>query len=521
MSRAAIALIGIFCIAGPSSSAIAENSIEMDEFEKVRLFSDVQKLAEIRSHEPFQPRASLPESLARLSYDQYRNIGYKPEEGVWWEDALPFSLETFHRGFVQRDRVSLYLIEDDETVEVPFSQENFSYGPTVGKLDGVGDAGHAGVKVIGRNPLLSQPEEVLTFLGSSYFRARSAETVYGTSARGLAVDVALPKDEEFPVFRHFWISKPKKEDTGLTIFGLLDSESVSGAYQFRLTPGAIETRIEVVATLYFRKLPEKVGIAPLTSMWMWGDGLSGPPLDSRPAVHDADGMLLQTEDQRWIWRPFARQSYPSVTRFAVTGIRGFGLLQRNRSFYHFDDHNALYHKRPSIWIEPKVTWSGGSVELLELPGAHEGVDNIAAYWVPEELPQIGKPIDLAYDVSVFPGDHASESYVGRVTNLQIDRGESSIALTARLNGKALQDISVEQSNLAVQLLRGKLLSKRIEKTETNDFLVSVEFQPTEKAPIEITLELHADGQLISEQLKYLCPEKEPQFVYPAVYTRIE
>ena len=61
--------------------------------------------------------------------------------------------------------------------------------------------------------------------------------VYGLSARGLAVDTAEPNGEEFPRFTEFWIEKPKRGATTLTINALLNSPRTTGAYKFVIQPG--------------------------------------------------------------------------------------------------------------------------------------------------------------------------------------------------------------------------------------------------------------------------------------------
>ena len=333
----------------------------------------------------------------------------------------------------------MFTIDKSKAEQVPFSSKNFSFGEKVQGLASLDDSGHAGIKIVGRFPGFGDVQEILTFLGSSYFRGRSGATAYGASARGLAVDISLPRDEEFPFFKAFWVMKPEPTDQDVTLLALMDSPSICGAYEFKLVPGSIETKISVKLSLHFRKVPEKIGIAPLTSMWIWGDGLKGPAMDNRPAVHDSDGLLIRTADDKWIWRALARQSYPSVSKIYSGEISGFGLLQRNRSFYHFDDHNAQYHKRPSVWIEPKENWKNGCVELLELPGAHEGIDSIAAYWIPNERPQIDVPLTLEYDVLFFPGDHSQEKTIARATDFSIQRKNDAIDLTVRFSGDAGKD----------------------------------------------------------------------------------
>ncbi|GAA5509606.1 glucan biosynthesis protein [Novipirellula caenicola] len=515
---------GIASADSPSRQAIRPQGRPSDAATQITSFAELKTLAAATAKDEFQPRPEPPAALCQMSYEQYRDIQYRPEKAVWWKDGLPFWLETFHRGFVQRDRVSLYTNEKGVSREVPFSSQNFRYRTPIAE-EVVRNSGHAGIKIAGRFPGRSDGQEMLTFLGSSYFRGRSADTVYGTSARGLAVDIALNRDEEFPFFKSFWVQRPKTDDEQLSILALMDSRSVSGAYRFTLTPGTTETVVDVKCSLHFRSLPEKIGLAPLTSMWMWGDGLTGPPLDNRPAVHDSDGLLIHAEDDEWTWRAFARQSYPSVSQFRVNKLKGFGVLQRNRAFYHFDDHNAQYHNRPSVWVRPKRGWENGVVELLELPGAHEGIDNIGAYWIPDQKPTLDTPLELDYQVSFFPGDRSDQTKVARATYFDVQRQDGFIAMDIRFAGDVIAKRRRGTVDVEVATIRGKVLSTSAERTDTGDWIAHVLLEPTEPAPVELSLTL-VDAkpnvkQKLSERFVYLCPDQEPTFEYPQVYTRKE
>ncbi|WP_231744117.1 glucan biosynthesis protein [Stieleria neptunia] len=493
---------------------------------------------------PATPRSVLPEVLASMQYDDYRRISFRPKHAVWWNER-PTSLETFHRGFVQRDKVRIFTISNGETQEVMFSKSDFQYQPPLIPDAIPCDAGHAGLKLVSTIDGMSGGQELLTFLGASYFRGRSGATHYGASARALAIDIAMNREEEFPFFRGFWVIRPQHDQHRVTVLALLDSPSVAGAYKFELTPGMHESQLQVESTLHFRSTPDKVALAPLTSMWIWGDGLDGPPKDARPAVHDSDGLLVQhrnaTTNRRhsnqldpdasssddaseWTWRAFARQSYPSVSRIAVDQLIGFGLMQRNRSFYHYDDHNARYDLRPSVWVTTDEAWTDGVIELLELPGAHEGVDNIAAYWVPDSKPTVDEPVQLNYTVSFFAGDYGRQVNVARATHFDVkrDSDEQSIDMTIRFSGTPLDKAHVlAHMGVDVQLMRASLLRKSVERTESGDLLVGLTFQLEGESPPELAVQLVDEGKPVSERFTYLCPPKQPEFVYPAVYTRTE
>ncbi|TWU60693.1 Glucans biosynthesis protein G precursor [Rubripirellula tenax] len=508
-----------------TSLAGAEDSealVAVARYSQVETFDDLDQLAKQTASSDFVPRRAVPESLAAMVYDQYVKIQYKIENATWWGTDRPFWIETFHQGFVQRDRVWLFVREDDRNRLIPFSTDDFTYDLHGLDPKSIADAGHAGIKIAGRFPRGAE-EEFLTFLGSSYFRARSESNVYGASARGLAIDIATEGAEEFPFYRAIWIDEPTPDAKSVTVRALLDSPTVCGAYQFELMPGATTTSIDVRSSLHFRRVPKKLAIAPLTSMWIWGDGLRGPPKDARPSVHDSDGLLIRTGEAAhsdWTWRAIARPPYPSVTSFPTDRLLGFGLMQRNTSFFHFDDHNALYNKRPSVFVTPHGDWGAGRIELLELPGAHEGIDNLGAYWIPQLPPTTDAPLRLRYTVEFFGGDHGGQSNVARATSLELKRGAESIALTVRFAGEVIREIpATAYIDVAIATVRGAISEQKLTKTQTGDWLLKMVATPSEPAPMEIKATLRHRGQPVSETFSYLCPHDEPQFVYPDVYTR--
>lgn len=508
--------------------------------DSIQTLEDLDGLARATSQSEFVPRTPVLPKLAALSYSDYIAIEYQHDRATWWGGQSPFWIETFHQGFVQRENVELFVAEGGVNRRIPFSTADFQYKDSVLDPDSLGGAGHAGIKIAGRFPA-GATQEILTFLGSSYFRARSENTVYGSSARGLAVDIGIDRDEEFPFFRAFWVREPdvapekdaaaeEATDPTITVLALMDSRRVTGAYRFVLTPGTAETRLSVEARLHFRQhsveaertLPriEKLGIAPLTGMWSWGDGLPGPPLDRRPGVHDCDGLLVRGKDNDWTWRALSRPPYPSVTSIDVDELAGFGLIQRNTAFLHFDDHNAMYHLRPSVFVTPRGQWPPGRIELLEIPGEHEGIDNIGAYWVPDRIPEPGKSLHLSYEVGFFAGDHAEETNVARATAFTVDRQEDMVVMQIRFAGSVLSELA-DDAKLDVRLatIRGKVVSHSTRKTETGDWLLDLLLEPTEEAPMELSATITREGQPLSERFMYLVPHLRPTFVYPDVYTR--
>jgi glucans biosynthesis protein len=244
-------------------------------------------------------------------------------------------------------------------------------------------------------------DELLVFLGASYFRVLGRNQHYGASARGLAIDTGAQSGEEFPTFTDFWLVRPQPTDRSLMIYALLDSRSVTGAYQFEVRPGEI-TQVEVHCDLYPRHAIAKLGVAPLTSMFLYGEDVSGRRFDDyRPQVHDSDGLMNETGHGQWIWRPLANPRDLRVNRFIDENPRGFGLIQRDRNFAHYQDVESQYESRPSYWVQPLGSWGKGGVELVEIPSDEEIHDNMVAYWVPDQQVAAGKPLSFSYLLSAF------------------------------------------------------------------------------------------------------------------------
>jgi glucans biosynthesis protein len=259
-------------------------------------------------------------------------------------------------------------------------------------------------------------DEVIAFLGSSYFRFLGRGQKYGLSARGLAINVQGTQAEEFPVFREFWIEQPGPGSDRAVVFALLDSASVTGAYRFDIYPGS-ETTLEVTATLFPRRTLTSVGLAPLTSMFFQGENERRPADDFRLEVHDSDGLLLHSGSGEWIWRPLRNPTRPTLSSFGDANPRGFGLMQRDRVFEDYQDLEAFYHLRPSYWVEPISGWGEGRVQLLELPTPNETHDNIVAYWEPRQPYEVGQEIVFAYRLralaagAMHPGARVLNTFV--------------------------------------------------------------------------------------------------------------
>lgn len=363
---------------------------------------DIVEKAHKLSLAPYEdPRAKFPEWLLEITYDQLRDIRFPPEKSHWRKENLPFELQFFHAGLYFDRTVTIHELTPRGPVPIRFSTDLFVYEKSAMELKKrVPKAlGFAGFRIHGNiNNTPAYKDEVAVFLGASYFRAVAAGQVYGLSARGIAVDTAQPSGEEFPWFREFWIERPGPADQRVTVYALLDGPRVTGAYSFVITPGEA-TLMEVEATLFLRERVEKLGISPMTSMFFFGENTNLRPKDIfRPEIHDSDGLMIHMENGEWLWRPLSNPPAVWVNSFQADNPLGFGLIHRDQNFDHYQDLEARYELRPSLWCERRGNWGKGWVELVQLHTTDEIHDNIVAYWRPAETPP-GEPLSFAYALS--------------------------------------------------------------------------------------------------------------------------
>ena len=360
-------------------------------------FEEVVRRARELAGVPYDPvTPPLPEPLNRLDFDAYRDIRFRPERALLASGGGPFRMQLFHLGFLYQRPVVVNVIRDGVPTPVPYQRELFDYGRTKVERPLPVNLGFAGFRL--HYPLNSPKvfDELIAFVGASYFRFLGRDQKYGLSARGLALNVeAGSEPEEFPRFREFWIELPSPEADRATVFALLDSPSVTGAYRFDIYPSEATT-LDITATLFPRRPLPAVGLAPLTSMFFEGENDPRVADDFRPEVHDSDGLLMQSGAGEWIWRPLRNPRQKSVSFFSDTNPRGFGLMQRDRVFESYQDLEAFYHERPGYWVEPVGQWGEGRVVLVELPTENEVHDNIVAYWQPRQPYEQGQEVTLSY-----------------------------------------------------------------------------------------------------------------------------
>lgn len=364
----------------------------------VQAFSldDVAAKAKALGEENYSaPASNLPSEFRELPFADYQRIQPRPDKFEWSELDTPFKLGFYHQGMHFNTPVKINEVTASTVSEIKYDPARFDFGDLEFDQQATKSLGYAGFRVMYPINQKGKQDEIMSMLGASYFRVIGKGQVYGLSARGLNIDTALPSGEEFPYFREFWIERPKPQDKHLVIFALLDSPRATGAYRFILRPGK-DAVVDVQARVYLRDAVDELGLASLTSMFLFDPKQPPQQHNFRPALHDSNGLAIHTGSDEWLWRPLNNPKHLAVSSWEVENPKGFGLLQRGREFSRYEDLDDRYELRPSAWIEPKGDWGKGRIKLVEIPTQDETNDNIVAFWVPDKLPEKGQPLAFAY-----------------------------------------------------------------------------------------------------------------------------
>ena len=405
-----------------SSSALAAKTIN---------YESVVKRAKEVANQSYKAPPQIPRFLRELSYSDYQNIRFNPDKSLWQESHSPFQVMLVPPGLFYTHTVKINIVDSKGVKTLPFRDDLFTFDDPELARRMPQDLGYAGFKLTYPLSQASVQNQFLVFAGASYFRGVGRDNAWGISARGVALDTGLPSGEEFPSFVEFWLVRPAAESGDMVVYGLLDGPSLSGAYEFTVVPGNA-LQVKVKATLFPRKNLQLLGMAPLTSMFFYGENTARPRGEWRTQVHDSDGLLIQNGGtHEWLWRPLINPKNLEMDYFATDNVRGFGLMQRDDRFADYQDLGANYHARPSAWVEPQGNWGKGTVVLVQLPTPLETNDNIVAFWTPEAPVTKQQPVALSYTISFGNAKIANEA-MGQTINTFV--GDGSIVGGGREKG---------------------------------------------------------------------------------------
>ena len=380
-------------------------------------FEDVIARAQQLAAGPYQPPVETPGFMREMGYDEYRGIRHQAQHNLWRDAHSAFQVSPVMPGSVYARIVPINEVDGANVRRVVFRKEHFTFDePELGQRI-PDDLGYAGFEL---SYSLNRPAiegKFLVFAGASYFRAIGKGEQWGLSVRGAAIDTGLAQGEEFPDFVEFWLVRPRARASRMTVYALLNSPRLTGAYEFLISPGA-STHLDVRAVLYTRDRIEQLGIAPLTSMYVHGENTPRPRDAWRPEVHDSDGLLVHDGSGDWIWQPLLNPSKITIHSFSAGSE--FGLLQRDTHFASYEDAETNYHRRPSAVVRLGQGFETGRILLVQLPTKNEFMDNIVAFWSLPGAVDAGTKLDLKYRLS-FGSPTIAQTRLGQVVNTFVGR----------------------------------------------------------------------------------------------------
>ncbi len=364
-------------------------------------FGQVVARARALAAAAYQPPKQAPKVFQKLGFSDYSKISYAGRV-PGWPAGTPFHIQLYPAGylFTWPERIRIVSGGRHLAPQLPITVAGDP--PLAARLPkSVAPAGFSAYTGFGKGPPVY---EFMSFLGASYFRAVGAGQSWGLSARGVAVNTALPhRAEEFPYFRAFWLFASHPHARHMAFCALLDSPSLTGAYRFVVRPGT-DTVIDVKAVLFERKHVRRLGVAPLTSMFLQGRFSRHRFNPLVRAAHDSDGLAVSLPGNGRLWWPLRDPKRIAIYRFPGVNPTGFGLMQRARRAGDYRAYGMHYERRPSAWVTPEGDWGPGHLVLVELPTNSETNDNISVFWVPKKQPAALTPMTFHYRIDWSGGD---------------------------------------------------------------------------------------------------------------------
>lgn len=458
---------------------------------------------------PVTPPAN--DLIGRIDYATHGKIRFKPENALYANGPGVYPATFFHVGMYFRKGVRMHLLDDGMAARIIYDPRYFDMPADSIARELPPDVGFAGFRLQeSRHRSDWTTQDWIAFLGASYFRAIGDLGQYGLSARGIVIDSATPRPEEFPDFTEFYIAPAMSEKEATTVLAMLEGPSVTGAYRFDIRrKEGVEVAVE--ARLFLRRDVERLGIAPLTSMFWYSEANRRDGDDWRPEIHDSDGLAIWTGAGERIWRPLANPHTAMTSSFLDETPRGFGLLQRDRSFEHYLD-GVNYDLRPSLWIEPLDDWGRGAVQLVELPTDDEIHDNIGAFWVPEAPARAGASYRFRYRQYWQAEPSASVPDLARCVSTRIGRGGQPgqdhppgvRKFVVAFDGKRLAALGKEDEvEVVVEASRGTLRDVFAEPVpRTPRWRMQFDLDAAGTEPVELRAFLRAGGAPLSETWLY-------------------
>jgi glucans biosynthesis protein len=476
--------LGMALSDGPA--AASEASLPAFGFGEPTPFDPVMVTVTARAlaKQAFKPAAAdTPEVFKNLGFEQYAGIRQRPGTAIFAADALGFAVEPLHRGFIFVSPMQIHIVSRGEARRVLYDPSLYDFGKLTVPPQ-IGDIGFSGFRVLTQRDGNSFTE-LATFQGASFFRGVARGQFPGAMARAMSIKTADPRGEEFPAIRAVWIERPTLTENRLVVHALIDSESLTGAYRFTLRPGEV-TLVDTECTLFPRTNVDSYGLATMSATVLSGPVGLRRAWDLRPTIAEIGGVQMLTGADEWIWRPVANRETLQISTFVDAKPRGFGFLQRDRAFDHYQDDDQRWESRPSLWIEPIGDWASGGVQLLEIPSDSEGNDNIIAFWKPREPLAAGSETSVAYR-QFWCWSPPARPDLSIVVASREGRGVSAKRrrFLVEFEGDVLGNLTIADIMPKLSATPGSITSIRI-------------FMPAERKACRVLFELDPEGESYSE-----------------------
>ncbi|MCP4176545.1 MAG: glucan biosynthesis protein [bacterium] len=478
------------------------------------------EIAKKLSKSPYQPNNfEVSKGANDLSFAKRSEIKFNENYSPWKNTDSFFDIVFYPiAGKLFNKKVSIFEFNGSSLKEFKSTPKYFNFGKS-GLPHNKLPKGFSGFRIVHKkkntDTTSKTGDDIISFQGGCYFRPNPPGTGYGLSLRALSINTVLENiKEEFPDFTDFWIEKPAKESKSFTLYALLNSKSLTGAYEFKITYEKI-MKIKIRSTLYFRHQVKQIGLAPITTLFWYNADTHYRFGEYRPSIHNSDGLLVYG-DNNFYWMPFvnyvgtaAIDSYSSFDK-----LKYFAVIQRNRNFDSYLDPNNQYDINPNIWITPDNDWGPGNVRLSILPTDTEYTDNVNIMWVPKNAPQIGKPYKFNYTIncSILPPKEEVARVNGTWNGLFYAKEHpNQTYFLISFKGDKLNDLPDNKKIKAIVdvVSPGLLMSDpKVEKNKETDswwvsFYVKSKTNKPIGKPILLKCYLTLDGKTISENWNYL------------------
>jgi len=365
------------------ASAMAQGAAERFSWQTV--VAKAQRLA----RQPYRETPHHP-GARKVDYEALYRARFREDRTIWGDLPGDTGVQLFPLSASAEQPVEIALVENGRATPLRYDPNIFD-APAENAVRQLGpDAGYAGFRIMNA----ARDGDWLSFLGASYFRSPGATKQFGLSARAIAINTSIQGKEEFPRFTQFWLERTGP--SGVTIYALLDGASITGAYRFVCERTAQGVRQDVDTALFARRPITELGLMPMTSMFWYDQASRSTRTDWRPEIHDSDLLSIGSADGTVHARPLINPTAPRVDAFTERNPQGFGLMQRDRNFDHYQDDGVFYERRPSLWASPRKPFGAGQVRLYEFTTTSEYVDNVCAYWTPAAPVRAGSRIDANY-----------------------------------------------------------------------------------------------------------------------------